>query len=147
VIVLVLVLAKLGADEVEVDDDGRSCEKSRVFNEWNGAVEIVNSINAYFSLSISLVIVLMLSELDVLATLGSVEGETDDEVEAIEGSSVFSCSLCLLIVLELDELDVLAELDVRIMLGVLTELGAVGVEANDDVRSTEGSQAGHAPGS
>jgi hypothetical protein len=134
VIVLVLVLAKLGAD-----DDGRSCEKSRVFNEWNGAVEIVNSINAYFSLSISLVIVLVLSELDVLATLGSVEEETDDKVEAIEGSSVFSWALCLLIVRELDELDVLAELDVRTMLDVLTEPGAVGVEVNDDVRSTEGS--------
>jgi hypothetical protein len=31
--VLMLVLAKLGSVEVEADDDGRSCEKSRVFDE------------------------------------------------------------------------------------------------------------------
>jgi hypothetical protein len=105
-IVLMLVLAKLGSVEVEADGDGRSCEKSRVFDEWNGAVEIVNSVSAYLSLSISLVIVFVLSELDVLA-----------------------------------------ELDVRTMLDVLTELGAAGVETNDNVRPAEGSYAGHAPGS
>jgi hypothetical protein len=145
-IVLMLVLAKLGSVEVEADDDGRSCEKSRVFDEWNGAVEIVNSVSAYLSISISLVIVFVLSELDVLSTLGSVDGETGDDVEAIEGSSVFPCPLCLLIVLVLDELDVLAELNVltRLKAGEIKAVGfkavgfeAIEAEANDDVRAIE----------
>jgi hypothetical protein len=123
--VLVFVLLKLDALEVEADDDGRSCETSRAFNAWNGAVEIENSISAY--LSISLVIALVLSELDMFITPGSIERETGDDVEAIEGSSMYSSSLCVLIVLVLDELDVLAE------------LSAIVVEAKDDVRSIEGS--------
>jgi hypothetical protein len=135
-VLIVFVLLTLDALEVEADDDGRSCEKIRAFNEWNGAVEIENSSSAY--LSISLVLVVELSEFDVHATHSSVEGKTGDEVEAIEGSSVFSFSLCLLIVLLLDELDVLAELDVRTILDVLAELGAVRVEANDSVLSIEG---------
>jgi hypothetical protein len=139
-----LVLLKLGALEDGADDGGRSLEKSRVFSAWKGAVEILNSISAY--LSISLVIVLVLSELDVVATLRSVEGETGDDVEAIESSSVLSCSLCALIVLLLDELDVLAELDVCTMPDVLPEFRTVEAETNDDVRSIEGSYVDDAPG-
>lgn len=88
----------------------------------------------------------VLSELDVLSTLGSVDGETGDDVEAIEGSSVFPCPLCLLIVLVLDELDVLAELNVltRLKAGEIKAVGfkavgfeAIEAEANDDVRAIE----------